>query len=1282
MKYTKGKKKAIILLSICIALSLCGIVFGAIKIVAGNSKESIELHQTDQVILEGDGTQTLLSKEDAFQYLADNADAFGITDAENTLAFKEESGALGNHYYNYNQVYKDIPVYGNQLIVMTDSDGTVLMSSGVYKAIDDNVDITPSVTKDKLKDCIKDYLTSVIALTNVTDVKISGSLSEDELVIFAQDAAADVLAYEFDVSFSSDSGADSYHVIADANTGEVLSAWSNVVTDSQTVKAKDLSTEKTGVYSEINVYQDTDGLYYMYDEKRNIAVYDADEKEVKLKDSIPTSASWKEVAQRSFQEPRPQIVVSKNSRNWDEEAVTLMNQVAMNYDWYKVHLGITGFNNENGLVMANYNDVFDNGNNARSWGAKVLKYTCLSYGFKKDITNMDLIAHEYGHSVQKAVVDLSNSGETGSIMEAYADTMGEIVEGDSSWKHSTGRNIANPNKSKNPSKIKGRYYKSIRNPKKFNESNDWGYVHKNSTILSHASYLMYMGINGDKTRNLNNLQIAHLWYLTIKNIPKYDISFQEFGTLMRITAKTLAKIGILKSEQYECVIEALKEVGIVSETSITLNVKNNCEYSLKDFYGADLDDATVKAYEIYFKEGFAYPGDDVIEEVTTGDDGGVQLSVEDGKYYRMVISDNKNPEEPEYELQIGCSSSSKIESLDINTTFRSDVVTGFEFEESEITLAVGEEGYIDSVVKPFGIYNTNWEIMWQTSDDQIAEVDEHTGTITGKGEGTAKIIATLKNKGNTFSQEGKVTVTKKQRDTVLVLDRSGSMWGTPLIEMKQSAINFCRTLLNKGDNQIEIISYDNSVSKSGFLTSFSDLEAYINDIYDGGTTNMYEALCQADYDFQNYARTNSIQNIVIMSDGIPNEGDIYPNGVMTKWCEKNHFDNIYSSAVENGNAVCVLADDLKEKYNIYSLGFFHSLQSDEKAYCKYLMKYIQNQGYYEVDEAENLKFTFDDISDEVRNGSKIVIRIACPVDVTVTCGKEKLSSSYANYQDSVSFGTLQRVGVSDDIKVVELDSDKEYQISLNGTGSGTMDYSVTYYDENDTISDSRKFENVPITANTQITTDATKSETTELTIDSDGDGEKDSVWTAAANEKGTETWKDETKAEVTPSETKEAQDETVKNNIFVIWVVLVVICSIILVISITILIILLVRKDKKAESVQSDNFNNQDIISSGIQMLSGTMRGIKIPMEDNAALKIGKDPQYVSVVIDKQFSGVSRVHCSVTYSARYNKYFITDCSTNGTYLDNGMRLRKGESTPVERQTVIYLAKKDCRIRLL
>lgn len=114
----------------------------------------------------------------------------------------------------------------------------------------------------------------------------------------------------------------------------------------------------------------------------------------------------------------------------------------------------------------------------------------------------------------------------------------------------------------------------------------------------------------------------------------------------------------------------------------------------------------------------------------------------------------------------------------------------------------------------------------------------------------------------------------------------------------------------------------------------------------------------------------------------------------------------------------------------------------------------------------------------------------------------------------------------------------------------------------------------------------------------------------------------------------------------------------------------------------NNNMNNQSAIVNGIQILDGTMQGIKIPLDDNVPLNIGKDPQCAAIVIDKQFTSVSRLHCSVMYSRQYNKYFVTDSSSNGTYLDDGTRLQKGVRTPVDKMRVLKLADDKCRIRLL
>jgi hypothetical protein len=75
-----------------------------------------------------------------------------------------------------------------------------------------------------------------------------------------------------------------------------------------------------------------------------------------------------------------------------------------------------------------------------------------------------------------------------------------------------------------------------------------------------------------------------------------------------------------------------------------------------------------------------------------------------------------------------------------------------------------------------------------------------------------------------------------------------------------------------------------------------------------------------------------------------------------------------------------------------------------------------------------------------------------------------------------------------------------YAITLAGTDTGTMDYTLRFFDGEDNLTDERRFAGVPITAATLIYTDADK-EATVLRVDADGDGDIDDTWTARARER-------------------------------------------------------------------------------------------------------------------------------------------------------------------------------------
>lgn len=340
-----------------------------------------------------------------------------------------------------------------------------------------------------------------------------------------------------------------------------------------------------------------------------------------------------------------------------------------------------------------------------------------------------------------------------------------------------------------------------------------------------------------------------------------------------------------------------------------------------------------------------------------------------------------------------------------------------------------------------------------------------------------------------------VVNTSAERDVVLVLDASGSMDGTPLNETKKAATKFVDTVLEQSAN-IGIVKYDDEAEVvSQFSTDGNALKSAINNIGTGGSTDIEDGLSTAESMLSSSSGSKKI--IVLMSDGEPNDGKV-------------------------GEELIAYADELKKKdIYIYTLGFFESL--GDKTSAQYLMEKIASDGcHYEVSDADSLVYFFGDIADQINGQKFIYVRIACPVDVTVSYNGETLDSSVNTLNTRTSFGSLtfedadtqsydsynsyyssaQSDENTDRVKILRLKEGEDYDIKIEGTGKGRMNYSIGFMDENGEYSDFRKFNNVKITRKTQIDTVASVSDKTVLNVDEDGDGKYDLTYEARANERG------------------------------------------------------------------------------------------------------------------------------------------------------------------------------------
>ena len=108
-------------------------------------------------------------------------------------------------------------------------------------------------------------------------------------------------------------------------------------------------------------------------------------------------------------------------------------------------------------------------------------------------------------------------------------------------------------------------------------------------------------------------------------------------------------------------------------------------------------------------------------------------------------------------------------------------------------------------------------------------------------------------------------------DVVLVVDKSGSMSGTPLSSEKTAANAFINSM-DATQDQISVVAFSSSVSTQTLTGTFSTAASFVNGINAGGGTSYLPALNAAGNELASTrARSGSMKIIVFMSDGGPSE---------------------------------------------------------------------------------------------------------------------------------------------------------------------------------------------------------------------------------------------------------------------------------------------------------------------------------------------------------------------------------------------------------------------------
>ena len=488
---------------------------------------------------------------------------FGITNANLDFEKDEETKIGDKTYYSIRQTYKGETVYGCGINFVSEADGTVVAYSSKLIKTAEDADVPKMLSSDRIKDIIVEYV------GKDSDVKLLWMDYEDDNIryyvgedydgfAFSVPASVNGVQYAFLIGSENegvlvaDCAVNGYKVteknayVYDANGKGVEAIFCrshydqyenryDVIPGTEPLRWKTQSGEEVCIDSETYIF------YLVSDTEKKDPLGQV----AKVDDWVDLTG----VTENSLDKN----VSNESGAKRIEELDGKINS------FFKEFLDRDGFNGNDGKVYYVYNWKDQNNEIEGAQCVTDNYHNTALLCYEGDYVEPDVFAHEYTHAVESSISHLNYSGESGSIMEAVSDVMGELFQdycdngeldgSDIDWKNEH-RDIANPESRGYPSTYNGKHYK--KNPRS---------VYDNSTIISHMLYSM---VNGDGEK-LTYEELILLIYKTLHYLKNNkDCTFEEFCETLLVAAKEMG----LPEEKIERIEDCIEESGIKCDNVI------------------------------------------------------------------------------------------------------------------------------------------------------------------------------------------------------------------------------------------------------------------------------------------------------------------------------------------------------------------------------------------------------------------------------------------------------------------------------------------------------------------------------------------------------------------------------------------------------------------------------------------------------------------------------------------------------------------------------------------
>lgn len=647
-KVRKPKRILVIILS-AVILS-CGIGAGLwiwlndrtgpdVSLNSDNTYIQIDEKYTDRKITDGDS---------AIASLIDVADILGLRNALEEFIVQTETVFNGNTYYRLAQVYEGIPVYGRDIVVIANENNDAEGLNSCYMP----VVIKPAEPKLSAEDAEASAKKYIGEMIDSNDLLLS--VHESELMIYEE-----TLVWRINIfGYTGENEFFDYNLFIDAENGslayqhdrinyamkstevkgqkephEILVDYNDYLPDTYLMQNFDRSGEGAVLSRKAWVIVNTVKKGY---EKNWVNNFNQALSVVSWKDGEnPNESAVDAYVNLTGTLQFYQSVLHRNS--WDGEGANLFVVVGVPYKIISI--------NDNEIKYNTFSQVFAD---AFSLGDEIIGFTS-SVGAELS-AYANVVAHEFTHKVVNMTAGLKANGtdEASALNEAYCDIFGIFAEyyisGSTEWivNAMPPRNMKEPNKwhIADGFSFSGHPDHYSEYDKNGNSQNNEGSCHYNSTIISHAAYLMWNGgeNTGDWTRINDTEKLAKIWYGSLL-IMHSNASFSQCRNAVELSARIMIKRGELTQAEYNTVVKAFDAVGINNATyQFSQTVKNIFDLIVYNFDGAPFNYYNLKIEEYVEDEKWPIVGSFITRSEQMIHDSIFRVKLSDGRY-KLTVSD-------------------------------------------------------------------------------------------------------------------------------------------------------------------------------------------------------------------------------------------------------------------------------------------------------------------------------------------------------------------------------------------------------------------------------------------------------------------------------------------------------------------------------------------------------------------------------------------------------------------------------------------------------------------